>query len=61
MEGTGTMNWGDGRVQVGPWKNNKRDGPNGAMTWPNGDKYTGEFKEDMRNGKGVAISIDGSK
>jgi hypothetical protein len=54
----GTMIYPDGRVYVGEWKDDKRDG-NGKITWADGDVYVGEWKDDKRDGNGKMTYASG--
>ena len=54
----GTMNYADGRVYHGHWKNGQWHG-HGKTTYPNGDNYEGEYEEDQRHGIGVYKWNDG--
>ena len=56
--GQGTHTFFDGRIYVGQWRDDKRNGQ-GTLTWPNGDKYVGQFNEGLRNGQGTLTLTDG--
>lgn len=65
QHGKGKMEYSDGSVYIGEWKQGfrlllfftadlkkNRDGE-GQITWKNGDRYTGNFKRDLKDGEGV--------
>jgi hypothetical protein len=54
--GTGTFNYENGNVYVGPFKNNKRHGTGGVLTYPNGDVFRVKYVDDIFNGYGVYVS-----
>ena len=53
-EGYGTMNYNDGNLYKGNFKNDKREGK-GILTYTNGDIYDGEWENDLQNGEGIYI------
>ena len=55
----GSMEFSDGRIYTGEWKNGLRHG-NGTSTLPDGSNYTGKWKNDDANGFGTMISIHNS-
>jgi len=55
----GTMNYADGRVYEGQWKNGKFHGQ-GTLTRPDGRRYEGQWKEGYENGQGKWTSNDGN-
>ena len=57
--GSGTMEYSDGRIYEGKWKDGQWNDDNGKATYPNGDMYNGNFYEDQRHGKGKYIWKDG--
>lgn len=54
----GIMEWPDGTVYEGSWKDDKRHG-NGTFTWPDGREYTGEWVEGIIEGEGTLAWPDG--
>ena len=44
--GTGTFNYANGNVYVGPFKNGKRHGTGGVLTYANGDVFRVKFVND---------------
>ena len=53
-EGYGIMNYNDGNLYKGNFKNDKREGK-GILTYTNGDIYDGEWENDIQNGEGIYI------
>jgi len=54
----GTMEYADGRVYKGQWKNGLWHG-RGSTNYPNGDSYEGEYEGDQRHGTGLYKWNDG--
>lgn len=52
MSGQGTFTWKDGRIYVGRYNNDKKEGK-GVFTWPDGREYDGEWKDGKQHGIGV--------
>ena len=54
--GRGTINWRDGRVYEGPWKNVPESSElpegSGTLTWPDGHFYVGHFHNGTMHGQG---------
>jgi len=44
MHGQGTLQWADGKLYEGTFKNDKREG-HGKFTWKDGRIYDGEWKD----------------
>jgi len=55
---SGTMNYADGRIYKGQWKDGQWHG-RGRTTYPNGDSYEGEYEGDQRHGIGIYKWNDG--
>jgi len=60
LHGLGTMEYLDGRIYEGQWKNGQWSGK-GKATYPNGDIYEGMYKEDQRHGQGLYKWHNGRK
>ena len=43
MQGRGTFHYADGKVYVGDWLEDQREGF-GVLSYPNGDKYEGQWR-----------------
>ena len=56
-EGNGEMNYADGSVYSGQWRDDKREGY-GRMYYASGSVYEGEWVADKRHGQGVFIWDD---
>ena len=56
--GSGTMQYADGRVYKGKWKDGQWDG-HGSTRYPNGDTYEGDYEADQRHGIGIYKWRDG--
>jgi hypothetical protein len=56
--GAGVMNYADGRIYQGSWKNGQWHGQ-GRATFSNGDMFEGTYFEDQRDGQGVYKWSDG--
>ena len=54
----GLMQWPDGGVYLGNWKNDRRDG-RGTYAWPDGKEYIGDWKEGIIEGAGRVTWPDG--
>lgn len=54
----GTMNYADGRIYKGKWKDGQWDG-HGSTQYPNGDTYEGDYEADQRHGIGIYKWRDG--
>ena len=54
MSGEGKYIWGDGRVYVGAYKNDKKHGF-GKYSWADGRKYIGYWENGKQNGYGKYI------
>ena len=52
VNGTGTFNYDNGDVYVGPFKNGKRHGTGGVLTYNNGDVFRVKFVDDNSEGYG---------
>ena len=57
-EGYGIMNYNDGNIYKGNFKNDKREGK-GILTYTNGDIYDGNWENDLQNGEGIYIFKSG--
>ena len=55
MHGQGTLQWADGKLYEGMFKNDKREG-HGKFTWKDGRIYDGEWKDGKQNGEGIFIN-----
>jgi len=55
MSGEGKYIWGDGRIYIGSYKNDKKHGF-GKYSWANGRKYIGFWENGKQNGYGKYIS-----
>ena len=51
MHGFGLFKWATGRVYIGDWSQDLKDGV-GILTFKGGNEYSGEFKNDRRQGYG---------
>lgn len=50
--------WGDGRIYVGSYKNDTKDGY-GEFYWPDGRSFKGNWKNGKQNGEGIMYEQDG--
>jgi len=57
MSGEGKYIWGDGRIYIGSYKNDKKHGY-GKYLWADGRKYLGFWENGKQNGYGKYISKD---
>lgn len=57
MSGEGRYVWGDGRIYIGSYKNDKKHGF-GRYNWADGRKYIGFWENGKQNGYGKYISKD---
>uniref|UniRef100_A0A2S2NC87 MORN repeat-containing protein 3 n=1 Tax=Schizaphis graminum TaxID=13262 RepID=A0A2S2NC87_SCHGA len=55
--GYGTMQWNDGAVYQGQWRNNEYNGQ-GKYVEVNGNFYDGQWRNGLKHGKGVYVFID---
>jgi hypothetical protein len=55
MSGEGKYIWGDGRIYIGSYKNDKKHGF-GKYMWADGRKYIGFWENGKQNGYGKYIS-----
>lgn len=60
MEGFGHYIWGDGRVYLGYYKNDKKHGF-GKYTWVDTRRYIGYWENGKQHGYGRYILKDGSQ
>eukprot|EP00826_Nyctotherus_ovalis_P025683 TRINITY_DN1992_c0_g3_i1.p2 TRINITY_DN1992_c0_g3~~TRINITY_DN1992_c0_g3_i1.p2 ORF type:complete len:112 (+),score=27.04 TRINITY_DN1992_c0_g3_i1:307-642(+) len=60
MNGKGTYRWPDGRVYIGEFANDLKDGY-GVMTWAHGERYEGSWKDGKMHGKGKMVSANGAE
>lgn len=58
-DGVCTINFANGEIYTGDFKNGKRSGK-GIMTFNTGGKYDGQWKEDEKDGYGVENFKDGA-
>jgi hypothetical protein len=58
MEGNGKFKWPDGRVYMGEYKNDKKDGY-GEFEWADGRKYKGNWKNGKQHGEGEFFPSNG--
>ena len=56
MSGEGKYVWGDGRIYIGSYKNDKKHGF-GKYSWVDGRKYIGYWENGKQNGYGKYISM----
>lgn len=56
--GLGTIQYANGSVYEGMWKNGLREGY-GRLIHPTGDMYLGDWKNDKANGKGKFSNLEG--
>jgi hypothetical protein len=60
----GTLQYSNGDIYEGEWKNGKRDGK-GTIIYGNGefkgDKYVGDWLNDIKNGEGIYYYAIGDK
>ena len=57
MHGTGTYKWVDGRLFVGSYKENLKDG-HGMYLWSDGSTYNGNWQNGKQHGSGYYIEKD---
>jgi hypothetical protein len=58
------MEYNNGFMYDGEWKDGKRDGKIGVLTYPNGGEtleYRGSFKDDKFDGEGVLAMRNGDR
>jgi hypothetical protein len=60
MEGSGVLDWHDGKSYKGQFENNRLHGE-GVLTWPDGCKYIGHYAEGRKHGLGTIQYSDGSR
>ena len=58
QHGMGTINFVDGSIYVGEFKDGKMHGK-GVFTWSDGDTYDGEFQKGKKCGHGVFLYAEG--
>ena len=59
MHGEGTYKWGDGRMFVGQYLDDRKSG-HGMYLWADGRAYNGEWLNGKQHGNGYYIVIDGT-
>lgn len=59
-EGSGTLEWGDGRTYTGTLRRGRPNGQ-GVQVWPNGTRYSGGWRDGVREGFGTLHMPDGRR
>ena len=52
--------WGDGRIYVGAYKNDTKEGY-GEFYWPDGRAFKGDWKNGKQHGPGIMYEKDGKQ
>ena len=60
MAGFGSYKWGDGRIFMGQYVNDKKEG-HGIYLWADGRAYNGEWLEGKQHGNGYYVVIDSTQ
>ena len=60
MHGFGLFRWATGRVYIGDWASDLKEGV-GILTFKGGNEYSGEFRNDRRQGYGYYQWADNRK
>ena len=60
MHGKGEFSWADGKIYIGDYKDDKKEGF-GIFRWPDGRQYEGQWKDGKQNGSGKLKDSDGKE